>query len=165
MNDKREFLSNLRGAFNSWETLLAGKNEEGVNAQPAPVGWSIKDVIAHLTAWQQISIARLEAALLNTTPVFPGWLAGADPFYAEDHADEFNSRIYVLRHDLPRSVVHRDWKDGFQRFLELADDIPDKEMFDALRYPWLNGYALSSVLEGAWEHHQEHFDDVFRRVK
>jgi hypothetical protein len=165
MTDRQELLSRVRAVFDSWQKLLAGICEEEITAQPFPAGWSIKDVIAHLRAWQQISIAPLEAAVLNTTPVFPTWLAGFDPFFAEEHTDAFNARIYELTHDQPWSIVHRAWKDGYQRFLDLAEAIPEKEIFDAKRYEWLNGYPLSAVIEGSCEHHQEHLEDLAPRLE
>lgn len=159
MHDKQELLSRVRAVFNSWEKLLSGKSEEEITASGSG-GWSIKDVIAHLGAWQQISIARLEAALLDTHPAFPTWLAGSDPFLAEDQADEFNARIYQLTRYQPWPTVHRAWQDGYQRFLSLAETIPVEKVFDTERYPWLNGYALSAVLEGSCEHHQEHLEGL-----
>ena len=165
MTDKQEILSRSRAVFDSWQRLLAEICEEEITAQLFPSGWSIKDVIAHLRAWQQISIARLEAAVLDTRLVFPTWLAGSDPFFAEDNTDASNSRIYELTHDQPWSIVHRAWKDGYQQFLDLAEAIPKKEMFDAQRYEWLNGYALSAVIEGSCEHHQEHLEDLAPRLE
>jgi hypothetical protein len=35
--------------------------------------------MAHLMAWQQRSLARLEAALQNRQPQFPGWSETLDP--------------------------------------------------------------------------------------
>jgi hypothetical protein len=165
VNVKQELLSRGRAVFDSWEELLTSESEEEITAQRLAEGWSIKDVIAHLRAWQQISIARLEAAVLDTRPVFPTWLAGSDPFFAEDHTDDLNARIYELTLDQPWSIVHRAWKDGYQRFLDLAEAIPEKEMFDAQRYAWLNGYALSAVVEGSCAHHQEHFGDLAPRLE
>ncbi len=165
VNHKQELLSRARAIFDRWEKLLAAKSEEEITARGLAGSWSIKDLIAHLTAWQQISIARLEAAVLDRVPTFPGWLAGSDPFFAEDHADEFNARIYDLTHDQPWPAVHRAWEDSYRRFLDLAEAIPEGPMLDAGRYAWLKGCALSAVLEGSCEHHQEHLDDVSRRLK
>lgn len=157
-SNKHELLASLREVFRSWEKLLAAKSEEDITARRGPEDWSISDVIAHLTAWQQVSIARLEAALLETEPEFPAWLAGADPFCAEDNVDDFNSRIYRISRGQSWSSVYRDWTEGFIRFLELAEAIPENRMLDTERYPWLQGYALSAVLQGSWEHHQEHLE-------
>ena len=154
MNDKQQILTTLREEFNRWEELLASMSEAHITAPQLPSNLSIKDVIAHLRAWQQVSIARLEAALLNREPELPKWLAGLDP-ESEDNTDKYNDRIYQAYREQPWSSVHRDWREGFLRFLELAEAIPEKDLLETGRYPWLERYPLSAVLQGSYEHHHE----------
>ena len=155
MNDKQQILTTLREEFNRWEALLAGLSEEQITAPQLPANWSIKDVIAHLRAWQQRSIARLEAALLNRAPEYPTWPAQFDP-EAEGEPHDLNAWLYAAYRDQPWSSVHRDWREGFLHFLELGEAIPEKDLLEAGRYPWLEGYALFAVLQGSYEHHREH---------
>ncbi len=152
MNDKKQMIAMLKEEFNRWEELLAGMSEEQITDPHLPSNLSIKDVIAHLRAWQQVSVARLEAALLNREPEFPKWLAGLHP-ESEDNRDKYNDWIYQAYRDQPWSSVHRVWREGFLRFLELAEAIPEKDLSDAGRYPWLEGYPLFAVLQGSYEHH------------
>jgi hypothetical protein len=154
MNDKQAILNGLREEFNRWEALLASLSEEQITAPQLPDNWSIKDVIAHLRAWQQRSIARLEAALLGRAPEYPAWPAQFDP-EAEDVLD-LNAWLYATYRDQPWSNVQRDWSEGFRRFLELGEAIPEKDLLEAGRYTWLEGYALFAVLQGSYEHHREH---------
>jgi hypothetical protein len=158
MSRKEELIADLRAVFDGWESLLAGKDEDEIAARPRPEERSISDVIGHLRAWQQVSTARLEAALLDTDPDFPAWLGRADPFFAEDHVDDFNARIHEINHGWSWLSLYRDWRQGFLRLLELAEAIPDADMLYAERYPWLRGHALSAVLEGSCEHHREHLE-------
>ena len=154
MNDKQQILTALREEFNRWEELLASLSEEQITAPHLPSDISIKDVIAHLKAWQQVSIARLEAVQLNKEPVFPDWLAGLDPESEEDR-DQFNARIYESYHQQPWLRVHQDWRDGFLRFLKLGEAIPENDLLDTEKYPWLKGYSLLAVLQGSYEHHHD----------
>jgi len=154
MNDKQQFLTTLRQEFNRWEELLASMSEEQIAAPHLPSNLSIKDVIAHLRAWQQRSIARLEAALLNREPEFPGWPAGLDP-ESEDNLDHINAWIYETYREQPWPSVHQDWRAGFLRFLELGEAIPEKDLLDAGRYPWMEGQPLSLILSSSYEHHHE----------
>ncbi len=155
MNDKQHILTTLRAEFNRWEQLLASLSEEQITAPQLPADWSIKDVIAHLRAWQQRSIARLEAALLNREPEFPKWPAELDP-EAEGQPHQLNAWIYETYRDQPWSSVHRDWREGFLRFLELGEAIAEKDLLDAGRYPWMEGQPLAFILQASYEHHQEH---------
>lgn len=124
-----------------------------------PNGWSVKGLTAHVMAWQQLSIARLEAAWHSGELVFPEWLGDADP-EAED-VDRLNARIYDFYREQPWPRVHGAWQDGFRKLLRLAKEVPEAELVDKKRYPWLKGYSLFDVLKGSYEHHHtDHFDSL-----
>lgn len=57
MNMKMHILKALGEQLERWEELLASMSDEQITDPQLPSGWSIKDVIAHLMAWQQRSIA------------------------------------------------------------------------------------------------------------
>ncbi len=159
MSMKQHILTALREKLNDWEELLASLSEEQITAPLLPSPWSIKDVMAHLRAWQQRSIARVQAAQLNREPEFPKWVAGLDPDL-EGSTDKINAWIYETNHERPWSSVHRDWREGFLRFLELGETIPEIDMLSAGRYPWLGAHALSFILIASYDHHQEHFEKL-----
>jgi hypothetical protein len=162
--DKQELVTALRDVLQRWETLLATLNEEQITAPQLPGGLSIKDVIAHLRVWQQRSIARLEAAQTGREPDLAGWPAGLDP-ESDEHLDQINAWIYETNRDQPWSSVYRDWRDGFLRFLDLADDTPERDLFEA-RYPWLEGYPLAAVLQGSYDHHhEEHLEPLLQWLR
>ena len=157
MNMKDHILTALREQFHRWEELLAGMSDEQITAPRLPSHWSIKDVIAHLCAWQQRSIARLEAAQLDREPEFPQWLPELDPD-SEGTTDQTNAWIYETYCEQPWSTTHQDWRAGFQRFLDLGAGISEKDLLDAGRYPWLDGHPLAFILLASYDHHQEHLE-------
>lgn len=71
MNMKEHILAALKEQFESWEKLLGAVSEQQIISPQFDLNWSIKDVMAHLWAWQQISIARLEGGLHDREPKFP----------------------------------------------------------------------------------------------
>jgi hypothetical protein len=159
MNMQGHILAALREQLDRWEELLATTSEEQVTTPHLPSTWSLKDVIAHLWAWQQRSIARLEAALLDREPEFPRWLPGLDP-ESEGSTDQTNAWIYAANRELPWSQVHQNWREGFLRFLELGQGVSEKDLLDGGRYPWLQGYPLAFILVASYDHHQEHLDKL-----
>ena len=84
MDMKTHLLTALREQLERWEDLLAMLSESQLTAPLLPWHWSPKDVLAHLAAWQQISTARVEAALADREPQFPAWLPGAEPGCGRD---------------------------------------------------------------------------------
>lgn len=167
MNDKSQFITALKEELNRWEKLLANLSEEQITARLPSSKLSIKDVMAHLWAWQQVSIARLEAAFSNREPEFPQWLAGLHP-ESEENRDTYNERIYQANRENPWASVHQRWKAGFLRFLELAEAIPEQDLLEVGRYSWLSNtdplrgkeYPLSAVLLGSYNHHEEHLEPL-----
>jgi hypothetical protein len=158
MNEKARTLALLDGIFRQWEELLVGLDQEQIAVPLSPSYLSIKDVIAHLKAWQQVSIERLEAARVGRLPVYPDWTMG-DPDQ-EQKTEAHNAAIYQSYRDITWQQVYLDWRDGFWHFIELGRAASEEELYDLERCPWLHGYPLMAVLEGSYEHHREHYDDV-----
>lgn len=159
MSMKDHILTALREQFDSWEELLASLSEEQITAPHFDLDWSIKDVIAHLWGWQQISIARMEAGMLDREPEFPKWVIELQGVW-EENADQTNARIYEINHEKPWSEVYQNWRDGFLRFLELGNKISERDLLDGDKYPWLKGYSLAFILVASYDHHQEHLEKL-----
>lgn len=164
MDMKQHILAALREEFDRWEELLGRLSAEQISTPLLPSNGSIKDSIAHLWAWQQRSIARCEAARLNREPKFPRWPAELDPD-SEGNPDQINAWIYESYREQTWSQVHQNWRGGFQRFLESADGISEKDLLDGGRYPWLKGDSLALFLLASYDHHQEHLEKLLTRLE
>jgi hypothetical protein len=153
---KEHILAALREQFDAWEELLASLREEQITT-PHFLDWSIKDVIAHLWAWQQISVARMESGAGSRTRI-PQWVRawarlGGGP-------DRINALTFESNHTKTWSEVYQNWRNGFLRFLELGNGISERDLLDGDRYPWLKGYSLAFILVASYDHHQEHLEKL-----
>ena len=73
--DKSELQNWLHKSYEEWEAFLdqvgtARMDEPGVAGH-----WSIKDIIVHLTGWDQYVVARLQAARRGEPEPPPPWPA------------------------------------------------------------------------------------------
>ncbi len=159
MNMKEHILAALREQFDSWEELLASLSESEITAPHFDFDWSIKDVIAHLWAWQQISVSRMEGGLQDREPEIPKWILSLGEDW-EENADRVNALTYETNHEKPWSEIHQSWKTGFLRFLELGNLISERDLLDGDKYPWLKGYSLAFILVASYDHHQEHLEKL-----
>ena len=155
MNDKRSTLDLLREELSRWEALLAGLSVAQVTAPQLDEGWSVKDVVAHLHAWQLRSNARLEGALHGREPQYPPWPSEFDP-EIEGEPHDLNAWLYAHYRDQPWQTIYGNWNADFRRLLQLADALPEDDLLEAGKYAWLEGYPLLAVLQGTLEHHREH---------
>lgn len=156
-NEKRKILQMLREEVDLWDELLSGLSEEQITRPVPNSQWSIKDELAHLWAWQQITAARMEAAAHDREPEFPEWpeRLGPDP---EEDVDQTNAWIYDTYRDKPWPNLYADWRGQFLRVIELAQQIPASSLLDPAKYPWMKGYDLYAALQGSYEHHEEHLE-------
>lgn len=159
MNMKDHILAALNDEFNSWEEFLVGLREEQINVPRFDLGWTIKDVLAHLWAWQQISIARMEAGLQNQEPNFPKWIVESIENWEED-ADQVNALTYEKFHDKSWAEIYQNWRNGFRQLLDLGAEFPERDLLDGDKYHWLHGYSLAAYLIASYDHHQEHFEKL-----
>ena len=159
MNMKEHMLAALQEQFERWQALLASLSEGQLTAPRFDLDWSIKDVIAHLWAWQQISIARMEAGALDREPKYPQWILDVGQDW-EDKADQVNAITFAANHEKPWTQVYAKWEIGFRQFLELGKQTSEKDLLDADRYPWLKGHSLVFILVASYDHHQEHFEKL-----
>lgn len=159
MNMKEHILAALREQFDRWEELLASLSEEQITSPSFDYNWSIKDVIAHLWGWQQISSARMEAAALGREPNFSNWIVDLHGLWEED-ANQTNDWIYKINHEKSWTEVYQNWREGFLRFLDSGEPISERDLLDGDKYPWLKGYSLAFILVASYEHHQEHLEKL-----
>jgi hypothetical protein len=159
MNMKEHILAALQEQFESWEELLAILSEEQLTTPQFDLGWSIKDVMAHLWAWQQISIARMEGGMLDRQPEYPHWMISIGGDWEED-ADRVNTLTFENHHEKSWPEVYLNWRAGFLQFLELGEKISERNLLDGDRYSWLKGYSLASILIASYDHHQEHIEKL-----
>lgn len=156
---KEHLLAALREQFGRWEELLASLSKAQIDAPQFELNWSIKDVVAHLWAWQQISIARMEGGVWDREPEYPQWITSIGEGW-EENADRVNALTFENNYKKSWSEVYQNWKNGFLRFLELGNQISERDLLNGDRYPWLRGYSLASILMASYDHHQEHFEKL-----
>jgi hypothetical protein len=156
---KQHILAAMREEFDAWEALLGGLSEAEISAASQPEGMSVKDFVAHVRAWQQRTIARVEAAQLGREPQFPDWSGAGDPD-ADDATDQINAWIYQSNHDQPWPTIHENWRSGYLHLLQVAETISERDLLDSARYSWLKGYPLAFILVASYDHHQEHLEQL-----
>lgn len=164
MPNKQQLLDDLHAEYERWQALLVRLDETQITSSTQSDGHSVKDVIGHLHAWQQISVARLQAVLEEREPVYPAWLGGREPD-AEENLEWINATIHAMFEAEPWPVMDEKWGAGYARLLDLAAAIPQADLLDAQRYVWLGGYAPAAVLEGTYEHHDEHYTPLLAALR
>jgi hypothetical protein len=117
--------------------------------------WTLKDVIAHLTAWRWWSVARMEGAVKNEEPT-PPWGEDMEED-SQEGVDQINQQFDLASRDRSVIEVLRDSRENFDRLEAALLALSEAELFDKQRYPWIHGYAAADVILGSAGHlYEEH---------
>src|SRR5437667_11975458 len=150
---KTQLLTELRNEQADWEALLDEIGEAHMTQPEVAGGWSIKDIVAHLTGWRRRSVRRFQALLHHEPDFSPPW----PPELRED--DEINAWIYEANRNRPLADVLRDSREVFQQLVDTLDAFSEDELQNPRRILGLEEYQISCSMFFA-HFHQEHEPDM-----
>ncbi len=148
--NKSEFLDAMRSARAEWEALLAEIGEARMTAPSLPNGWSVKDLIAHIT-WHE----REAAGIIEQRA-----LAGSDWWNLS--TDDRNVLIYAENQDRPLDEVLAEAKPAYENFKTAAETLSDQDLVDSSQFrdmppdwqPW------QVLADNSFEHYHQHIPDL-----
>ena len=153
---KKQLLAEMQSEQAAWLALLDEIGEENMTQPEAASGWSIKDIVAHLTGWRRRTVLRFRAALDPTVDMTPDYPAELDE---DDEVDEINAWIYQANRDRPLADVLNDSREVFQQLVAEVSALSDEQLNDPQRFPWLEGERLTGAF--IFGHfHEEHEPDM-----
>ena len=104
--------------------------------------WSVKDLLAHLTAWEQLFLSWYRAGLTNASmrpsPVGMGRTA----------IDQINQSVYAENKQKPLGQVLEEFRDSYRQTLAEIESIPEKDMFGQQRFAWTGKLKLADYAAG-----------------
>ena len=150
---KTQLLAELNNENAYWQTLLDDIGEANMTQPEVAGGWSIKDIVAHLTGWRRRTVRRIQATRNHESDVTPPWPSELQ----ED--DDINAWIYESNRDRPLADVLSDSREVFQQLVDAINAFPDDAFQDLQRIEWLEGESLSGKF--VFSHfHEEHEPDM-----
>ena len=150
---KAQLISELNDENAYWQALLDDIGEANMTQPEVAGGWSIKDIVAHLTGWRRRTVRRLRATLNHESEFTTPW----PPDLQDDN--EINAWIYEANRNRPLADVLSDSREVFQQLVDAINAFPDDELNNPQRIAWLEGVPLSGRL--VFDHfHEEHEPDM-----
>lgn len=118
--DRKETISRFIKEHNKLKELISSLPKELLLKKKTIGEWSLKDVIAHLAAWNWEAIDEVDRVLKNKAT----W-----PKRYEDKAgeDAFNKKAVELRKNMSWEEVIKDWDNSFWKQIELMKKLTEEE--------------------------------------
>ncbi len=138
-------LSLLKRAHEAQRAWITQLSEAERNTIGTPEQWAAKDILAHVTFWQQVTAERLAAAQ-----------NGQEPHMFGDF-QPVNERVFEERRGYSWEQVLADTERVHATLTEYVRAIDAQVLIDSQLFAWMNGRALSvSILGNGFWHPLEH---------
>ena len=127
--------------------------EEGVWGD----GWNIRDLLAHLTEWEQMFLTWFRAGLEGGHPEMPA------KGYKWNQTPNLNRAIWERYRQKPVEEVLADFETSFQEIFSLAQELSPQELLTAGHFTWTGKNPLTTYLGANTTSHYRTATKILRR--
>ena len=123
---RRQVLAKLDAAWKDFTTSYAGLTERQILRPGVTKAWSIRDIIAHVTTWEEEALRYLPLIAAGGTP----------PRYSTTYGgiDAFNARMTEAKRPLSLVTVLHQLDDTHRRLVEIVQTAPDALITSETRF-------------------------------
>jgi hypothetical protein len=123
---KGQLLDKIERTWTSFGESYAGLTDEQMLEPGVTEGWSVKDILAHVSWWEEESLTHLPIILQGLQP----------PRYSEQYGgiDAFNAQMTELKRGLSLSEVRQQLAETHQRLVEYVRSVPDEQFTTETRF-------------------------------
>jgi hypothetical protein len=148
---KADVLQQLRAERAELLAAIEGLDQNAM-LRPGVVGlWSVKDVLAHLTAWE----SELVTALSRLDP-------SREPELLKiEDIDEWNAEQYSINAPRPLELVLADFHGVHRHLIKTIEELDEQTLTSVTRFRWMEGEPLTYLIaENAFWHEREHAEEI-----
>lgn len=149
--DKKQFLNRLDKAWVALQDSFAGLSDSQLTEPGVTGDWSVKDILAHVTTWEEEALKYLPLILKG----------GRSPRYSEKYGgiDAFNAWMAEEKRDLSLSDVLRQLEESHQRLIDYVHSVPEDQFIQEtrfrrrLRFDTYRHYSEHAKMIREWREH------------
>jgi hypothetical protein len=119
-------MKRLDTAWRAFKESYAGLSEAQLMEPGVSGMWSVRDIIAHVTTWEEEALKHLPSILEGRRP----------PRYSVAYGgiDAFNAQMTKLKEGLSLSEVFRQLDDVHQRVIDVIERVPESRLTSESRF-------------------------------
>ena len=126
MDKRPPLLKRLDKAWCAFKQSYAGLSDPELLEPGVTGAWSVRDIIAHVTTWEEETLKHLPLVLAGRRP----------PRYSATYGgiDAFNARTTEQKKNLTLLEVFRQQEDVHRRLIELIEGVPENQLGGDTRF-------------------------------
>jgi hypothetical protein len=149
--NKNKLLADIQTEHDRLLSLLAPLNETQLCSATFDGGWSIKDILAHIAAWERICTGWIESFLRGKTP----------QTWSEENGDIVNERIFQENQHRSLHGVQEDSPRAYQALLKQVQAFPEEDLNKPHSLSWLAGHSFVDLIAAnSYNHYQDHIQQI-----
>ncbi len=154
---KADLLSLIQAGYARLDATLSQIADDRMSQTGVEEGWSIKDLLAHISWWQRRLIQLLQNAAQGEQA--PSLLAAGEDWPTA--IDRVNAEVHAANHDRPLSAIRAELEQSFQDTLATIGALSEQDLFDPQGFERIIGRPVADVIAAnTYEHYQEHEDAI-----
>jgi hypothetical protein len=124
--DKSKLIKNLYTAWNELLASYAGLSDAEMTRTGVIGEWSVKDIIAHVTSWEEEALTHLPTILAGKRP----------PRYSVTYGgiDAFNAQVMGQRTTLSLAEILRQRDETHRRLIDFIQQVPEEQFVSETRF-------------------------------
>lgn len=148
---KQEMLDLIHSEWDALKAMLDPVGPGRMIRSGVESSWSVKDILAHISAWEKLMIQWLEESLRDETPQRPS------PGESWDDLDHFNEQLYQDNKDKKLDDVLQEFAEVHQKAVNIIEAMEESDLLDPDRFAWREGDPIWHLVAGnTWLHYEEH---------
>lgn len=161
---KDELLTRMRDGRAEWDALIGQVPETALTEPLLDNGWLVKDLLAHVAAYEQWTAAQMRAAHEGREPTNME-LYGVDELPVPpggEWSEEFqNAAIYGHYRDTPLAEVRVLASRAYQDFLTAVEACSEEDLAETGAQAWVGDTTLLALIPGqSYGHYAQHLEAV-----
>jgi hypothetical protein len=146
MSHKEDYIQRYEAARQEMREILKLAKGNPSIYQP----WRMKEVLDHITGWDDAVIASIKSFLAGEVPATP----------ASRGIDAYNADTVSSREAIPYEVTLREWETSRAELLDLMSKMTDTQMHTPFVLPWGEHGTIEDLVEIFTEHEETHAKEI-----
>lgn len=146
--EQQQVIVRLQQAYDNAEAILRQADANAVVY--ADSGWRVKDLVAHIAAWETEMYRSLEAYLQGREYAVPG--------FTDD--DTYNAQAYAETKDEPTEQIYARWKHLRESLIALVRQLTPEQLEGEMLYPWHQRGPAVNMFGSTVGHQNEHIAHI-----
>jgi len=142
VENKTKVLNNIKDGWMSLQSVLNFVPESIMEDSGVIDGWSVKDIIGHITTWEDIIIDIIQAKL-----------SGGEYIRPYEDLNDFNVQEVEMKKPLSLGEIKHKFLKSHEYLIKFLNDLPEY-VFEA------SSESVRVISVESWNHYQEHAQDI-----